>query len=201
MMPELDGLGTGPRPSSRPDDRCHPGRSAHRHAPSRPTRSPGCEAGADAYLVKPFDPGVLTACVANLLHQRRRLLERFGRASRLRQRPCRRPHPRLDLRLRPLVEGPPGGSGFGTRGAGRRRPSSPTISFTARSAMSSAPPRPATSGRSGRSAPRPCSGRGLAASQKSHTPVGFESLSYFRRALQGAVRGHARATSAHGTKS
>ena len=37
----------------------------------------GFGTGADAYLVKPFDPSVLEACVANLLTQRRRLRERF----------------------------------------------------------------------------------------------------------------------------
>ena len=37
----------------------------------------GLETGVDAYLVKPFDPGVLEATVANLLAQRRRLRERF----------------------------------------------------------------------------------------------------------------------------
>src|SRR6185503_11764367 len=37
----------------------------------------GLETGADAYVVKPFDPAVLEATVANLLTQRRRLRERF----------------------------------------------------------------------------------------------------------------------------
>jgi AraC-like DNA-binding protein len=39
----------------------------------------GFETGADAYLVKPFDPDVLVALVANLLAQRQRLRERFAR--------------------------------------------------------------------------------------------------------------------------
>ncbi|MCU0619617.1 MAG: helix-turn-helix domain-containing protein [Gemmatimonadaceae bacterium] len=37
----------------------------------------GYEAGADAYLVKPFEPSVLEACVGGLLAQRRRLRDRF----------------------------------------------------------------------------------------------------------------------------
>jgi len=64
----------------------------------------GLAAGADAYLVKPFDPGVLTACVENLLTQRRRLRERFrqGEVAPPESAPAA-PSP-LDLRLRPLVQ-------------------------------------------------------------------------------------------------
>ncbi|HEY0779675.1 MAG TPA: two-component regulator propeller domain-containing protein [Gemmatirosa sp.] len=41
----------------------------------------GFETGADAYLVKPFDPAVLDACVSALLTQRRRLRARFTTAA------------------------------------------------------------------------------------------------------------------------
>jgi AraC-like DNA-binding protein len=41
----------------------------------------GLGTGADAYLVKPFDPAVLEATVAGLLAQRRRLRVRFGQAA------------------------------------------------------------------------------------------------------------------------
>jgi AraC-like DNA-binding protein len=64
----------------------------------------GLEAGADAYLVKPFDPGVLTASVANLLSQRRRLLERFRQGESPPPSSAPAEPSGLDLRLRPLVE-------------------------------------------------------------------------------------------------
>jgi DNA-binding response OmpR family regulator/nitrogen-specific signal transduction histidine kinase len=65
----------------------------------------GFETGADAYLVKPFEPAVLEACIASLLAQRRRLRERFRGGA-----PLPAPAPAivalsaLELKLRPLVE-------------------------------------------------------------------------------------------------
>jgi len=41
----------------------------------------GLATGADAYVVKPFEPGVLEAHVAGLLAQRRRLREHFRRST------------------------------------------------------------------------------------------------------------------------
>jgi AraC-like DNA-binding protein len=68
----------------------------------------GLDTGADAYVVKPFEPAVLEARVANQLAQRRRLREHF------RQGAAARPTPdavapsaapsALERRLRPIVE-------------------------------------------------------------------------------------------------
>jgi DNA-binding response OmpR family regulator len=64
----------------------------------------GLEAGADAYLVKPFDPVVLEAQVANLLAQRVRLRERFEAGAAVPPVAAAPTASALDQRLRPLVE-------------------------------------------------------------------------------------------------
>lgn len=65
----------------------------------------GLDTGCDAYLAKPFHPGVLEATVANLLAQRRLLRERFRQGEAV---PPATPAPdtptEIDTRLRPLVE-------------------------------------------------------------------------------------------------
>jgi len=103
MMPELDGLELGRALKSDTMTDAIPVILLTARAESA-DQVAGLEAGADAYLVKPFDPAVLTACVANLLNQRRRLRERFrlGEAAP----PVTEPKTpsELDLRLRPLVE-------------------------------------------------------------------------------------------------
>jgi AraC-like DNA-binding protein len=102
-MPELDGLALGRALKSDPMTDAIPVILLTARAESA-DQVAGLEAGADAYLVKPFDPAVLIACVANLLNQRQRLRERFrlGEAVRVASEP--EAASELDLRLRPLVE-------------------------------------------------------------------------------------------------
>jgi signal transduction histidine kinase/CheY-like chemotaxis protein/ligand-binding sensor domain-containing protein/AraC-like DNA-binding protein len=103
MMPELDGLGLGRALKGDPMTDAIPVILLTARAAAE-DQIAGLTAGADAYLVKPFDPGVLTACVENLLTQRRRLRDRFrqGEAAPPVSAPAA-PSP-LDLRLRPLVQ-------------------------------------------------------------------------------------------------
>jgi CheY-like chemotaxis protein len=103
MMPELDGLGLGRALKSDPMTDAIPVILLTARAESA-DQIAGLEAGADAYLMKPFDPGVLTACVTNLLHQRRRLRERFRLGESAPPATAPTTTSALDLRLRPLVE-------------------------------------------------------------------------------------------------
>jgi AraC-like DNA-binding protein len=70
----------------------------------------GFETGADAYVVKPFEPGVLEAHVASLLAQRRRLREHFRDEAAALPAPSSPPaapsasSSALERRLRPIVE-------------------------------------------------------------------------------------------------
>ena len=103
MMPELDGLGLA---SALKDDvmtDAIPVILLTARATAE-DQIAGLAVGADAYVVKPFDPGVLSACVQNLLAQRRRLRDRF----RLGEAPPPDSLPAepsaLDLRLRPVVQ-------------------------------------------------------------------------------------------------
>src|SRR5690606_21316703 len=76
MMPELDGLALGRALKDDPmTDSIPVILLTARAAPE--DQIAGFETGADAYVVKPFDPGVLEAQVAALIAQRRRLRERF----------------------------------------------------------------------------------------------------------------------------
>ncbi len=76
MMPELDGLGLAR--ALRADEATDAiGIVLLTARAASAAQVEGYEAGADAYLVKPFEPSVLEACVAGLLAQRRRLRERF----------------------------------------------------------------------------------------------------------------------------
>jgi CheY-like chemotaxis protein/AraC-like DNA-binding protein len=78
MMPELDGLGLGRAlKADAMTDAIPVVLLTARAAPE--DQVAGLGTGADAYLVKPFDPAVLEATVAGLLAQRRRLRVRFGR--------------------------------------------------------------------------------------------------------------------------
>jgi CheY-like chemotaxis protein/AraC-like DNA-binding protein len=103
MMPELDGLGLGRALKSDPMTDAIPVVLLTARADSA-DQIAGLEAGADAYLVKPFDPGVLTACVTNLLTQRRRLLERFRLGESAPPPTAPAAPSELDVKLRPLVE-------------------------------------------------------------------------------------------------
>jgi signal transduction histidine kinase/AraC-like DNA-binding protein len=114
MMPELDGLALGRALKDDPMTDAIPViLLTARAAPE--DQIAGFETGADAYLVKPFDPGVLEAQVAGLLAQRQRLRERF------RQGEAAVPAPALaavepsalERRLRPLVETHLTDPGFG----------------------------------------------------------------------------------------
>lgn len=100
MMPEMDGLSLGRALKGDPmTDAIPVVLLTARAAPE--DQVSGFESGADAYLVKPFDPDVLEACVANLLTQRQRLRERFGDAI------VSIPEPEaaaIDQKLRPIIE-------------------------------------------------------------------------------------------------
>jgi len=103
MMPELDGLGLGRALKSDPMTDAIPVVLLTARAESA-DQIAGLEAGADAYLVKPFDPGVLTACVTNLLTQRQRLRERFRLGESAPPPTVPAAPSQLDVKLRPLVE-------------------------------------------------------------------------------------------------
>jgi signal transduction histidine kinase/CheY-like chemotaxis protein len=78
MMPEMDGLALGRALKGDPmTDGIPVVLLTARAAPE--DQVAGFETGADAYLVKPFEPAVLEAQVAGILAQRRRLRERFAR--------------------------------------------------------------------------------------------------------------------------
>ena len=65
----------------------------------------GFSAGADLYVLKPFDPAVLEAGIASLLAQRKRLRERFRQSGAPASTPTSTPAPTaLERRLRPIVE-------------------------------------------------------------------------------------------------
>jgi signal transduction histidine kinase/ligand-binding sensor domain-containing protein/CheY-like chemotaxis protein/AraC-like DNA-binding protein len=103
MMPELDGLGLGRALKADPMTDAIPVILLTARVESA-DQIAGLEAGADAYLTKPFDPGVLTACVTNLLNQRRRLRDRFRLGESAPPSTAPTATSGLDLRLRPLVE-------------------------------------------------------------------------------------------------
>lgn len=103
MMPELDGLGLGRALKDDPmTDTIPLVLLTARAAPE--DQVAGLATGADAYLVKPFDAGVLEARVANLLEQRRRLRERFRQGEAVPPTTVTDTATDLDRRLRPLVE-------------------------------------------------------------------------------------------------
>lgn len=104
MMPELDGLGLGRALKDDPMTDAIPVILLTARAAAE-DQIAGLGTGADLYLVKPFDPGVLTAAVGNLLAQRRRLRERLrtGEAATPGAAPPPDGTPELERRLRPLV--------------------------------------------------------------------------------------------------
>jgi signal transduction histidine kinase/ligand-binding sensor domain-containing protein/DNA-binding response OmpR family regulator len=118
MMPELDGLGLGRALKGDPMTDAIPLILLTARAAAN-DRVEGLRTGADAYLVKPFDPAVLEAQVANLLEGRRRLRERFrsGEAEPPRPEPAAAPAAtepsELGMRLRRLIEENLTDPGFG----------------------------------------------------------------------------------------
>lgn len=104
MMPELDGLGLGRALKDDPMTDAIPVILLTARAAAE-DQIAGLGAGADTYLVKPFDPGVLAAAVGNLLTQRKRLRERLrsGETPAPVEPPPPDGTPELERRLRPLV--------------------------------------------------------------------------------------------------
>jgi signal transduction histidine kinase/AraC-like DNA-binding protein len=103
MMPKVDGLALGRALKEDPMTDAIPLVLLTARA-SPDDHVAGLEHGADTYLVKPFHPEVLEACVANLLAQRRRLRERFRQGEATPPATTADPPTPLDARLRPLVE-------------------------------------------------------------------------------------------------
>jgi CheY-like chemotaxis protein/AraC-like DNA-binding protein len=112
MMPELDGLALG---RALKDDAMTDAIPLVLLSARAATEDQvaGLATGADAYVLKPFDPPVLVATVAGLLAQRRRLRERFrtGVESIHDATPAEGPseaaappEPEIARTLRPLVE-------------------------------------------------------------------------------------------------
>ncbi|HSG46368.1 MAG TPA: ATP-binding protein, partial [Longimicrobiales bacterium] len=103
MMPGLDGLALGRELKTDPLTDAIPLILLTARAEPQDEVA-GLSQGADAYLVKPFDPHVLEARVANLLAQRRLLRERFRQGEAVPPATVPETSAPLDSRLRPLVE-------------------------------------------------------------------------------------------------
>ena len=143
----------------------------------------GLEAGADAYLVKPFDPAVLTACVANLLNQRRRLRDRFRLGEAAPPATAPTASSALDLRLRPLVEAHLVDPEFGPEALAEVASMSyHRLYRSLRDELGTTPSRYIRTVRA------ECAAKllrqGVGTVTEIAYAVGFESLSYFRRAFR-----------------
>ncbi|MEP6621037.1 MAG: two-component regulator propeller domain-containing protein [bacterium] len=112
MMPELDGLSLGRALKSDAMTDAIPLVLLSARAATE-DQVAGLETGADAYLLKPFDPPVLIATVDGLLAQRRRLRERFRAGAEAihdsalaapASEPTAAEPPAIVRKLRPLVE-------------------------------------------------------------------------------------------------
>ena len=198
MMPELDGLALGRALKDDAMTDAIPVVLLTARATAK-DHIAGLETGVDAYLVKPFDAGVLEACVANLLAQRQRLRERFraGDAAPPRTTPTA-PSP-LDDRLRPLVEARLTEPDFGPDALAAAAGLSYHQLYRAlRDQLHTTPSRFIRTVRVDCAAELLRQGAGNIA--EVGYSVGFESLSYFRRAFRerfgttpGDVRAHASA--------
>ncbi len=182
MMPELDGLGLGRALKADPMTDAIPVILLTARAESA-DQIAGLEAGADAYLVKPFDPGVLTACVANLLSQRRRLRERFRLGESAPPATAPTATSGLDLRLRPLVEAHLVDPDFGPEALAEAA----SLSYhqlyrSLRDELATTPTRYIRTVRAECAAALLKQGAGSVT--EIAYAVGFESLSYFRRAFK-----------------
>ena len=181
MMPELDGLGLGRELKSDSMTDAIPVILLTARAESA-DQVAGLEAGADAYLVKPFDPAVLTACVTNLLNQRRRLRDRFRLGEPI---PVTEPKTAsgLDLRLRPLVEARLVDPEFGPESlAAAASLSYHQLYRSLRDELGTTPSRYIRTVRAECAATLLSQGAGSVT--EIAYAVGFESLSYFRRAFR-----------------
>jgi CheY-like chemotaxis protein len=182
MMPELDGLGLGRALKSDPMTDAIPIILLTARAESV-DQIAGLEAGADAYLVKPFDPAVLTACVANLLNQRRRLRDRFRLGEAAPPATAPTASSALDLRLRPLVEAHLMDPDFGPEALAEVA----SLSYhrlyrSLRDELGTTPSRYIRTVRAECAAKLLRQGAGTVT--EIAYAVGFESLSYFRRAFR-----------------
>jgi signal transduction histidine kinase/ligand-binding sensor domain-containing protein/CheY-like chemotaxis protein/AraC-like DNA-binding protein len=182
MMPELDGLGLGRALKSDPMTDAIPVVLLTARAESA-DQIAGLEAGADAYLVKPFDPGVLTACVSNLLAQRERLRERFRLGESAPPPTVPAAPSQLDVRLRPLVEAHLVDPEFGPEALAEAA----SLSYhqlyrSLRDELGTTPTRYIRTVRAECAAALLRQGAGSVT--EIAYAVGFESLSYFRRAFK-----------------
>jgi signal transduction histidine kinase/AraC-like DNA-binding protein/ActR/RegA family two-component response regulator len=182
MMPELDGLALGRALRADPMTDAIPlVLLTARAAPE--DQVAGLDSGADAYLVKPFEPSVLLAQVAGLLAQRRRLRDRFrqGEAVPPATAPAE-PSP-LDLLLRPLIEARLTQPGFGPEALADAAGLSYHQLYRAlRDELDTTPTRFIRTVRVECAAELLRSGAG-SITEIAYS-VGFESLSYFRRAFR-----------------
>ena len=130
-----------------------------------------------------FDPGVLTACVANLLNQRRRLRERFRQGESPPPSTAPAAPSGLDLRLRPLVEAHLVDPSFGPEALAEAASLSYHQLYRAlRDELGTTPTRYIRTVRAECAAALLRQGAGSVT--EIAYAVGFESLSYFRRAFK-----------------
>lgn len=185
MMPELDGLGLGRALKDDAMTDAIPLILLTARA-AADDQIAGLKVGADAYLVKPFDPGVLAAAVGNLLGQRQRLRERLRSgetpppatgASEEEEVPA------LDRQLRPIVVGRMQDSGFNPEAlAAAAGLSYHQLYRNLRDVLDTTPSGYIRRVRAECAAALLREGAG-SVSEIAYA-VGFESLSYFRRAFK-----------------
>lgn len=182
MMPELDGLAMAQALKDDPMTDAIPVVLLTARAAAE-DQIAGFETGADAYLVKPFDPGVLEALVANLLAQRRRLRERFRQGEAAPPPSTASTPSPLEQRLRPLVEAHLHDPDFGPEALAAAASLSYHQLYRAlRDELGTTPSRFI------RTVRVECAAALLRQGEGNVTEiaygVGFESLSYFRRAFR-----------------
>jgi CheY-like chemotaxis protein len=185
MMPELDGLALGRALKDDPmTDAIPVVLLTARAAPQ--DQIAGLKTGADAYLVKPFDPGVLEATVSGLLAQRRRLRDRFRQdeAASPAGTVADGPEPStLDQRLRPIILAHLTEPGFGPDAlAATASLSYHQLYRGVRDELNVTPSRFIRGVRA--EAAAELLRRGAGSITEIAYSVGFESLSYFNRAFR-----------------
>jgi signal transduction histidine kinase/DNA-binding response OmpR family regulator len=182
MMPELDGLALGRALRTDPMTDAIPLiLLTARAAPE--DQVAGFDSGADGYLLKPFEPSVLVAQVAGLLAQRRRLRDRFRQGEAVPPATAPSEPSPLDLRLRPLIESRLSQPGFGPDALADAAGLSYHQLYRAlRDELATTPSRYIRTVRVECAAE--LLGRGEGSITEVAYAVGFESLSYFRRAFR-----------------